>query len=128
MYFEHWSDSLEPGDQLRLAGPLVSHVGVYVGHGYVVHAPKGGTARLDPLSVFAGRQVPEFVSRVAVEEQKDVVSRALSMVGKPYDALAANCEHLVNYAQTGLAFSQTVRTIGAIAVVGGLMWAGGKRS
>ena len=50
------------------------------------------------------------------------------MIGKPYDVLASNCEHLVNYAQTGVAFSQTVRAIGAVALVGGLIWAGSRRA
>lgn len=99
---------------------------MYVGGGYVAHAPKGGTIRLDPLPVFTGEQVPELVSRVPFYDQDAAVERALRLIGKPYDVLPANCEHLVNYAQTGVAFSQTVRAIGTLAFLGGLIWVGGR--
>lgn len=45
-----------------------------------------------------------LVARVAggAFEQEQVVQRALSLIGQPYDLLKFNCEHLAYYAQTGV--------------------------
>lgn len=117
-------DEFEPGDQLRVHGPLFAHVGMFLGDGAVFHAPKGGTARIDDYDTFAEGHTPELVSRLPVEDRYEAVKRALGLVGQPYDALMRNCEHAVSYAQTGEASSPTLRALAGLAIVGGLLWAG----
>lgn len=50
-------------------------------------------------------------------EREIVAQRALSLLGKNYDLLNFNCEHLANYAQTGRVASPMV----AAAVIVGLV-------
>jgi cell wall-associated NlpC family hydrolase len=53
--------SLRPGDLVFFYSP-VSHVGIYIGNGYIVHAPYSGdvvrTARLASMSSYAGARRP----------------------------------------------------------------------
>ena len=49
-------DQLQPGDLVFFDG--LSHVGIYIGNGQIVHAPHTGTVvSISPLSDFAGRYV-----------------------------------------------------------------------
>lgn len=119
----------EPGDKL---GVGVLHVGIYVGDPYglggeyVVDAANGENVRLVSLHDFAGGQVPRVLSRVPWSKQQEVVERALSHLDEPYDPLFSNCEHVANDAQTGVAFSPTVRalmTVAAPVAALGVAWA-----
>lgn len=121
MHFDDRSaEPFQPGDQIRVG----IHVGLYVGHWTVIHAEKGTLARLVPYSAFANGNTPQLVARVPPHLQAAAVARALEKVGERYDVLSSNCEHLANFAQTGMAFSPTLRVLSAIGIVAAVMWLG----
>lgn len=126
MYVRYERDPYEPGDYLRVARPgsLLHHDGIYHGDGYVIHLDKGRIGQVEPLSEFAGSGVPEVVSRLGTwKEAQTTLARARSLIGRPYHALFSNCEHLATFAQTGVAFSPTVRGFAAVAAAAGFVWA-----
>ncbi len=113
----------QPGDVLvrRLgAGPLV-HYGLYVGVPDlpgVIHANKAHGVHFACVEEFAAGRRPEIVDRADGGLDAALrVARAQSRIGTPYDALTANCEHHVTYAQNGKAVSWQVRIIVAAVVL-----------
>jgi len=100
---------LQNGDMIEVMGqfPFPRHVGIYAGVRGVVHNHKSCCVQLTSLQAFSGGRPIRVTSRVAGSwfEQEQVVQRALSLVGKPYNLLNFNCEHAAYYAQTGEAKS-----------------------
>jgi hypothetical protein len=124
----------EIGDKLLVASPWgVLHEGIYVGpQGYdgedVVHNDKNGGVQLIHLETFAGGRPIEIVPPKVTSwhEREEIVSRALSSLGKPYRLLDFNCEHFANYAHIGRSFSPVVTGLLGMAVVVGVVWAASK--
>jgi hypothetical protein len=113
------------GDKLRRPGFPTYHDGIYVGPSSlygedVVHGDKAaGVVRLVRLSEFAAGQRAEVVSRARSRQDGWAIrQRALSLIGRRYDLLNFNCEHLANYAQTGVPFSPLVGGAIAVGIVG----------
>ena len=69
-------------------------------------------------------------------ERNQAIQRGISLIGRKYDLVGFNCEHLANYVQYGKSFSNQVNNVGKTiaAVAGGLLFVaalaasvGGKR-
>jgi hypothetical protein len=119
---------LQIGDKLKVEGFLgvIDHYGIYVGprgpNGEdVVHNDKSGGVSLVHYSMFTSE--PDcYFERVANNwyEREAIAQRALSLLGKEYNLFFFNCEHVANWAQTGMPFSaqlQGVVTVGLMAAV-----------
>src|SRR5579872_2719196 len=104
---------LQPSDVIETPGPWpTQHRGIFwgvdvYGQAWVIHNPKGGCVRYDLLHDFASGQSVTLVRRIArnVLEQRRIISRAHSQLGKPYDLVNFNCDHLVTFAISGIATS-----------------------
>src|SRR5437016_695383 len=123
---------IEVGDKLRVLSALaIYHYGIYIGSwGHyrecVVHNAKFKQVEIATLAVFSdGRQV-EIAERVARTpwDASEIVDRALSVVGRRYDLLNFNCEHVVSYALKGQAVSPTARAAVAVTVLVGIVLLG----
>lgn len=82
----------------------------------VVHNVKGRGVREVPFEEFAAGKAVKIVGRAPEGYGKRVAERARSLIGRPYDFLFFNCEHMANLACRGTS------TSGQIA--GGMMMAG----
>jgi lecithin:retinol acyltransferase len=122
------------GDKLKVIGASgVYHYGVYVGpRGFdkrdVVHNAKNGGVELVRLQDFASRNPVMIVDPVerSWQEQRQIAARAMSLLGRKYDLINFNCEHLANYATTGKAVSPALQVAAVIGVIGFLFWAGSR--
>jgi hypothetical protein len=93
------------GDVIRRAGPCgTMHVGIYGGtdwarQEWVIHNAKDDCVRWDLLDVFGARN-PISLARKAptAYEGAMVLARARSQLGRKFDPVNFNCEHLVSYA------------------------------
>jgi lecithin:retinol acyltransferase len=114
---------LRLADKIRIVGSF-SHVGIilevpYFGPIIVAHNDKHRGVEIVTLESFsAGRRV-EVDSRVigGSKVQAEMVRRARSLVGRPYDLLDFNCEHYASYVQTGKAASPQLQAVGILALV-----------
>src|ERR1700684_2586474 len=101
------------GDIIERPGPFgKKHRGIFVGYdeygrAWVIHNDMGGIVCWVLFEAFAARLPVTLASRKARDhyEQRAIVSRAQSLLGWKYDLLNFNCDHLVTYAQDGIATS-----------------------
>jgi hypothetical protein len=101
------------GDIIERPGPFgTKHRGILVGYdeygrAWVIHNDMGGIVCWVLFEVFAADLPVTIASRRARNpyEQRAIVSRAQSLLGWKYDLLNFNCDHLVTYAQDGIATS-----------------------
>lgn len=121
MNFQH-------GDIIERPGPfLTMHRGVFIGfdvwgRAWVIHNAKDGYVQQDLLEVFAVGQPVSLASRTARNwyQRQQIVARAQSLLGQKFDLLNFNCDHLVTYAQSGVAVSPQLRTFAALLGVAAL--------
>lgn len=122
----------ETGDKLKVIGVSgISHYGVYVGpRGFdgrdVVHNAKNGGVELVRLQEFAAGNQVVIVDPVKMswQERWQIAGRAISLLGRKYDLINFNCEHLANFATTGRAVSPALQLVAVVGVIGFLFWAG----
>jgi hypothetical protein len=111
---------LQNGDMVEVINPFsfTRHVGIYAAGRGFVHNDKACCVALVDEATFTGGRKMRILSRVVGGwfEQEQVVQRALSLIGQPYDLLKFNCEHLAYYAQTGVARSPQLVTGLAVLV------------
>ncbi len=120
--------TFQRGDIVELAQPWpAQHRGIFAGfdaygRALVIHNPKGGSVRYDLLEVFACGQQVRLINRVAQnsDQQNLILARAHSLLGKEYDFLRFNCDHLVTYALAGVATSPRLQAVAVLALVIGL--------
>lgn len=95
------------GDKVRVPGRFgTDHYGIVVSGGMVVHACKeAGRVVRDPFASFAKGQAITIVQRAQPGFEGEVARRAETWLGRPYDLVAFNCEHLASYASSGVAAS-----------------------
>jgi hypothetical protein len=101
------------GDIIERPGPFGKrHRGIFVGfdeygRAWVIHNDMGGIVCWVLFEAFAAGLPVALASRKArnTYEQQAIVSRAQSLLGWKYDLLNFNCDHLVTYAQDGIASS-----------------------
>lgn len=117
--------NLQTGDVIERPGPWPTrHRGLVVGRDifgrvWVIHNPKGGCVRYDLLEAFADGHEVVVVSGPALNNSQRVtaVKRAQSLLGRQYDLLNFNCDHLVTFALAGTASSPQLQACAAIAVI-----------
>lgn len=115
--------NLQPGDVVERMGFLgTRHKGIFAGwdrggRGLVVHNAKNEFVKWDFLQNFAAGLPVKISSRVARNpyEQRLIVKRAQSLLGRPYQLLSFNCDHFVTYAQTGKAQSSQLQAFAGVA-------------
>lgn len=111
---------LQNGDMVEVINPFSfsRHVGIYAAGRGLVHNDPACCVRLTDEATFTGGRKMRLIGRVTggLFEQEQVVQRALSLIGQPYDLLKFNCEHLAYYAQTGVARSPQLVTGLAVLV------------
>jgi lecithin:retinol acyltransferase len=111
---------LQNGDMVEVINPfsLTRHVGIYAAGRGFVHNDKACCVALVDEATFTGGRKTRLIGRVVggLFEQEQVVQRALSLIGQPYDLLTFNCEHLAYYAQTGVARSPQLAAGFAVAL------------
>lgn len=109
-----------PGSIVKVWSPrfLCFHFGVidspesFTGAVRVIHSSKGSSVRTTPLAEFAEGQRLEIVWKPGDHSQQfAMLQRMHSLEGQPYDLLAANCEHVVNWALTGRSQSPQLAVI-----------------
>ena len=119
------------GDIIERPGPFAKrHRGVFVGYdeygrSWVIHNDMGGIVCWVLFEAFAAGLPVALASRKAhnTYEQQAIVARAQSLLGWKYDLLNFNCDHLVTYAQDGIATSPQLQGFAiafAIALFAGL--------
>ena len=112
------------GDKVRVLGRFdLWHYGVVVGTDRqgrvsVVHNDKELGVVVEPLEAFANGQRVQMVQRAPAGSEYEVAARAASLVGKRYDLLNFNCEHLANFAHEGVARSPQLALGGLLAAFG----------
>lgn len=101
------------GDKCWVQG-WKKHYGVCIGHDglgrpeFVHNTIAGGVVYSDRKG-FAGHRSILVEQRAASGRADEVVARAWALVGKEYDLLFFNCEHVANLALNGRAESQQVQ-------------------
>lgn len=90
------------------------HYGVCTGFGsdgepWFVHNTREGGVVHTTRKGFAGNRPIQVEQRAQPGQVANVVARALSLVGRTYDMLFFNCEHLANLAANGQAKSRQVQ-------------------
>jgi hypothetical protein len=113
---------LQPGDVVERAGDWgTKHRGIFAGYdawgrGIVIHNAKGDYVRQVLFEVFAQKLPVVVASRIASDiwQQQLIVARAQSQLGRRYDLLKFNCDHLVTYAQTGVANSPQLQALAGL--------------
>jgi hypothetical protein len=99
--------------------------GTGVSGGYVAHTMPAIGKHVATLDEFGDRKPVTIVRRPRTPIQNRVVEQiALSDLGSGYDEWAANCEHDVHRAHTGIPQSPTVngiKLIGGVALIVGLI-------
>jgi len=117
--------TLFPGDVVERPGPWpTQHRGIFAGLNHagqpcIIHNPKGGCVRYDTLDVFAAGQQVRFLKRVArnATEQRMILVRADSLLGRKYDLINFNCDHLVTYALAGVPTSPQLQALTGLAAL-----------
>jgi hypothetical protein len=108
------------------------HFGILAGTGpmgwMVMHASKdrGGFVITTYAEFCEGQPIEYTWLPATYEKQEEVLQRAQSQLGQPYNLLMANCEDYVNWIVTGVARSpqREAATVGALVlfVLGGLLF------
>jgi hypothetical protein len=123
-----------PGGVIRVYSKRhnVWHFGIADLNGTVMHASKDiGQFTVTTYDVFAQGQATEYTwLPESFEKQQEVLSRAESLLGRPFHLLNANCEDYVNWIVTGVARSPQRERAALVAlilvlVIGGLGGFGG---
>ena len=117
---------LQMGDKIRVSSVFgTTHYGIYIGpylwlEHAVVHNDKNGGVQVVDLDTFANGRSVAIEARVIGRwwERRVVADRALALVGREYDLFNFNCEHLVSFAQTGVARSPQVEALVLVLLVG----------
>jgi hypothetical protein len=100
------------------------HYGVFTGYGadgqpWFVHNTRGSGVVHETRKGFAGNHPIYIEQRAPLGQEESVVQRAFALVGRGYDMLAFNCEHVANYALNQKAESKQVQQgVVAAALVG----------
>jgi len=112
-----------PGDTLTRRKGLVSHHGVALGDGRVLHNMPGLGEHISSEAEFgAGRKV-KVRRRSLAERERALAAAERQTAGRGYHLFTNNCEHTVNRASTGQAHSPQLRgwvagvTLAAAALV-----------
>lgn len=115
--------NLMPGTVIGVRIGPFTHCGVFTGMGTVVTSSLGlgGVAEITLADFLMGRR-PDSLAYLGDLDPGTVVSRARSMIGRPYRLLEFNCEHLARWAH-GIKPSspQVVVALCALAAVGLLL-------
>ncbi len=83
----------------------------------VIHSAKGSFVRSSSLAQFAeGESVSVLWTPQNRQQQVVVIERMKSLAGMRYRLLEANCEHVVNWALTGRAYSEQLAVAGLAAL------------
>ena len=104
------------------------HYGVFVGFNqygepeFVHNIKDGGVVRTSRKG-FAGRRQIHIEQRAPRGYERQVVQRALGLVGCEYDMLTFNCEHMANLAVNGQATSAQVQKGFILGLVGTVLGA-----
>ena len=82
---------------LSVSNGLYDHKGIPFPHGMVLHASKQkGRVVLEPLHIFAqGKKIRIKKTKTRLSE-KEIFHRGYALMGKPYDPVFFNCEHLLS--------------------------------
>jgi hypothetical protein len=111
---------LQNGDMVEVINPFSfsRHVGIYAAGRGFIHNDPACCVRLTDEATFTGGRKMRLIGRVTggLFEQEQVVQRALSLIGQPYNLLKFNCEHLAYYAQTGVSRSPQLATGFAVLI------------
>jgi hypothetical protein len=109
------------GDKCWVQSFLKKHYGICTGFGtdgrpwFVHNTPDGGVVHT-PSERFARDAEIHVEQRARPGQEAAVAQRALDLVGRQYDLLAFNCEHLANLAANGAAESKQVRNVVATGI------------
>lgn len=119
-------NTLKTGDLIvRQKGPFSTHYIVWIGwqNGVQVVAENqsGVGVRYTTLKeAMAGNSVKRLEKFGGTESQRHlVVSKVNSLLKKPYDLIAFNCEHFARWIATGKIESKQVRKVSNMALFGG---------
>lgn len=109
------------GDKCYVQSFLKKHYGICTGFGadgrpwFVHNRPDGGVVHT-PQEGFSGDAVIYIEQRALAGQEAAVAQRALDLVGRSYDLLGFNCEHVANLAANGTAESKQVRNVITTAI------------
>lgn len=110
-------NTIEPGDMLKgkkRGWPFLDHYITYLGeeHGFVTTTWSRGVQIYsfeEAASFFNDYKITEIKKFTGTRwELQNLIKRAISKRGKPYNVLGFNCEHLANFIRTGRSFSWQV--------------------
>jgi hypothetical protein len=115
--------TLEEGDKISTVGRFgTRHFGIFsgcdgAGEGWVIHASKDRMQVVEePLPTFTEGWGVKVEKRAEAGWSHYVVASARELLGRPYDLVNFNCEHLASFAQDGTAESpQLKRGLWALA-------------
>jgi hypothetical protein len=106
------------------------HVGVYVGPSWdgrdVVHNDKGGGVILSTLAEFAAGAAIELhkPANSGYHQRQAIAQRAKALIGRKFDLISFNCEHVASLAQSGQSESpQLQAACFVLLLLGGLFLA-----
>lgn len=112
------------GDKLSVPGRAgTRHVGVYSAPDTVIHNSKVHLRVVEePLWAFAAGGMITIEARATPGTEWLVVARARQHLGTSYNLITWNCEHLVEYARTGVpASGQLTGAFGLLALFAGVV-------
>ena len=90
---------LRPGDVVAASRGIFDHVGIVTDAGTVIsNSGRRGRVVEETLNQFAAGSSIRRVGYLGALPPHVVVARARSQLGRRYNLLASNCEHLVHYA------------------------------
>ncbi len=120
--------SIMQGDKCWVQGSK-KHYGVCTGLGadgqlwFVHNTPTGGVEHTNVTAFAWGRPI-HVEQRAAPGMEAVVVARALALIGRQYNLLFFNCEHLANLAANGKAESPQVQQgVVLTSIIGGFVLA-----
>lgn len=117
---------MQIGDILTRPKPplgLIRHYGVYLGvyddTEYVIEAVKGEGVKLTTFKEFCLGK-PRTVRVIPRDDHSSIsgiLDRAREMIGKDYNKVSQNCEHVARYIHNGIAESKQVKAVGFIGLI-----------
>lgn len=105
---------IRQGDKCWVRSGLTKHYAICTGHSpsgrpcFVHNTPAGGVEHVLEETFAKGRPI-YIEQRAQPGQEESVAARALALVGRQYDLLGFNCEHVANFAANGRAESGQVR-------------------
>lgn len=118
------NNEIEVGDKVWVQGFLTRHYAVCTGRDsrgepiFVHNTPAGGVERCSREVFAAGREI-HVEQRVPVHRRVEIAARAESLIGKKYNLIFHNCEHVANLAVNGEAQSAQVQWALGLSVLAG---------